>query len=540
MHTVNGHLFRAFARYAEIPMQIARDRTWTYADAARAAHGVACALAKRGVRPDDRVALIAENSPRWFHAYAGILAAGGVVVPRGVDISDEELLYILEHSECRVAFAGTERVAARLPAGIETIRFDADDFPGPQDVGAETLRRYAEMRQPDDLIVILYTSGTTGRPKGVMLEQRNIAHNIRTLPTLVGMEAGDIWISILPSWHTFEQTVELCGFGIGCTTVYSDKRRLKEDLRKHRPHFFASVPRIWETIYEGARGAVRKRGPFVRALFRTAYAGSRLWAKGNPLGLPLHALGQALFYRKIRAATGSRLKVAISGGGYIPTHIDEFFVTVGITLLVGYGLTETAPVVALRAPDDNVLGTIGRAVPETELRIGPAGTLQVRGPQVMRGYFKEPELTEAAIDADGWFDTGDLAKLTDKGDIIFVGRAKETIVLSGGENIEPDPIESSILRSPRIHQVMLVGQDRKTLGALIVPEPDTSPTEDEIRADLEERTGVPGGFRTFEAIHKFALLDEPFSFENGLLTQTLKKKRNVIAERYAEVIEGLY
>jgi long-chain acyl-CoA synthetase len=540
VQTVNGHLFRAFARYADGPMQIARDRTWTYGDGARAAHGVARALAARGVEPGDRVALIAENSPRWFHAYSGILAAGGVVVPRGVDISDEELLYILDPSDCRVAFAETDRVAARLPDGIETIRFDADDFPEPETVDEAILQRYATARHPDDLVVILYTSGTTGRPKGVMLEQRNIAHNIRTLPALVGMKAGDVWVSILPSWHTFEQTVELCGFGVGCTTVYSDKRRLKDDLRKHRPHFFASVPRIWETIYNGARGAIEKRGPVVRSLFNAAYAGSRLWAKGNPLGLPLHALGKALFYEKIRAATGSRLKVAVSGGGYIPTHIDEFFVTVGITLLVGYGLTETAPVVALRALDDNVLGTIGRAVPETELRIGPGGTLQVRGPQIMRGYYKEPELTREAVDADGWFDTGDIAKLTEKGDIIFVGRAKETIVLSGGENIEPEPIEDSVLRSPLIHQVMLVGQDRKTLGALVIPEPDTQPTEDRIRAELEQRTGVPGGFRTFEAVHKIALLDEPFSFENGLLTQTLKMKRNVIADRYADTIDQLY
>jgi long-chain acyl-CoA synthetase len=373
-----------------------------------------------------------------------------------------------------------------------------------------------------------------------MLEQRNIAHNIRTLPDLVGMEAGDIWVSILPAWHTFEQTVELCGFGVGCITVYSDKRRLKDDLRTHRPHFFASVPRIWETIYSGARGAIEKRGPAVRALFRAAYAGSRLWARGNPLGLPLHALGKALFYKKIRAATGSRLKVAVSGGGYIPTHVDEFFVTVGITLLVGYGLTETAPVVALRALDDNVLGTIGRAVPETEIRVGPAGTLQVRGPQIMRGYFKEPDLTRAAIDADGWFDTGDIARITEKGDIIFVGRAKETIVLSGGENIEPEPIESSILRSPLVHQVMLVGQDRKTLAALVVPEPDACPTGEQIRAELVQRTGLPGGFRTFEAVHKFALLDEPLSFENGLLTQTLKMKRNVIADRYKDAIDRLY
>ncbi|MHC4548225.1 MAG: AMP-dependent synthetase/ligase [Planctomycetota bacterium] len=540
MNTVNGFLFQACERYADRTMQVWRDREWTFTDAARAAHGVALALSRHGVRPGDRVALIAENSPRWCHVYLGILAAGGVVVPRGIDIGDDELRYILAHSKSEVVFAQNEAVAARIPAGIETIRLDAEDFPPAADLEPGTLQRYASLRRPEDLVVILYTSGTTGRPKGVMLEQRNIAHNIRTLPSLVGMEAGDVWVSVLPSWHTFEQTVELCGFAAGCITIYSDKRRLRDDLRRHRPHFFASVPRIWETIYRNARETIEKRGRATRTLFRLACAGSSLWRRGNPLGLPLHALGKLLFYRKIRAATGGRLKVAVSGGGYIPLHVDEFFLNAGIKLLVGYGLTETAPVVALRDASDNVLGTIGRAVPETEIRIGPERTIQVRGPQVMRGYYQDEALTGTVLDADGWFDTGDLAEMTEKGDLVFIGRAKETIVLSGGENIEPEPIESSVLRSPYVHQVMLVGQDRKTLAALIVPEPDPRPTEDRIREELRLRTGVNGGFRSFEAVHRFALLDEPFTVETGLLTQTLKMRRNVIAERYAETIASLY
>ena len=237
VETVNHYLFGALDRFADLTMQVHRDRTWTYREMARAAHGVALRLREEGVEPGDRVALIAENSPQWLHAFAGILAVGGVVVPRGEDISDDELKLILEHSGSRLVFAGTRRVADRIPDGFSVITIGGDGFPEPADLADDTLAGYAGSRNPDDLVVLLYTSGTTGRPKGVMLEQRNIAHNIRVLPGLVGMGEGDVWVSILPSWHTFEQTVELCGFAVGCITVYSDKRRLTEDLRKHRPHF---------------------------------------------------------------------------------------------------------------------------------------------------------------------------------------------------------------------------------------------------------------------------------------------------------------
>ncbi|MGH7162667.1 MAG: AMP-dependent synthetase/ligase, partial [Planctomycetota bacterium] len=415
--------------------------------------------------------------------------------------------------------------------------------PAPRGLDAGALESYAGARAPEDVAVILYTSGTTGRPKGVVLEHRNIAHNLRVLPPLVDIRAGDVWVSLLPSWHTFEQTVELCGFSVGCLTVYSDKRRLRDDLRAHRPHYFASVPRIWETIKENAVAAVEERGSVIRALFRASLWGSRAWRRGNPLGAPLHAVGRKLFYGKIAAATGGRLKCAVSGGGYLPWHVDEFFDLAGIRLLVGYGLTETAPVVALRRMEDNVLGTIGRAVPETEIRVSPEGTIQVRGPQVMRGYYKDEELTRQVLSPDGWFDTGDLGRMTGKGDIVFVGRKKETIVLSGGENVEPEPIEDRIRESPLVEQVIVVGQDRKTLAALVLPKESAARLPDleaRLREELRRRTGPPGGFRAFEAVTRFALLREPFTHENGLLTATLKMRRNVIAERHRELIDGLY
>jgi len=541
METVNRYLFDALERFADTPMQVRRDRTWTYADAARAIHGVALRLAALGVQKGDRVAVIAENSPRWLHTLGGILAVGGVAVPRGEDTGDNELQFILEHSGCRVAFTGSERQTGRMPDGIEVVPiYDDDAFPAPADPGPETLREYAARAQPEDLVLILYTSGTTGDPKGVMLEHRNVAHNIRVLPDLVGMKHRDVWVSILPSWHTFEMTIELASFARGTTTVYSDKRRLRDDLRNHRPHFFASVPRIWETIHDGALHALRKKGALLHGLFRATYASTRMWRRGNPLGLPLHLLGKKLFYGKIAAATGGRLKCAISGGGYLPAHIDNFFADIGVTLVIGYGLTETSPVVAVRPPGDNVLGTIGRAVPETEIRVGATGTFQIRGPQVMRGYYKNEQGTKAVLDDDGWFDTGDLGRITGNGDLVFLGRAKETIILSGGENIEPEPIENNIVRSSLVDQVMIVGQDRKTVAALIVANPEATPTREQIEAELKRRTGPAVGLRPIETIHRFALLDEGFTNDNGLLTQTLKKRRNRIAERYRDVIAKLY
>ncbi len=544
--TINGHLFAALARFADHPMQIRRDRTWTYAEATDAIHGVALFLRQNGIGPGDRVAIVAENSPRWFHVYAACLAIGAVAVPRGEDIAVRELHSILLHSECKYAFAGSERAASLLPDTLRVTRTDGDAFPAPVACDADTLAGYGARAAPNDLAVLLYTSGTTGRPKGVMLEQQNIAHNIRYLPTLVDMQPGDVWVSILPSWHTFEQTVELCGFAAGNVFVYSDKRRLKQDLQKHQPQFFAAVPRVWEALYRGVCDAIDKKGGLAPKLFRSACRGTRRWRARNPLGLPPHLLGKALFYRQVAAALGGRLKHGVSGGGYLPRHIDQFFADVGVSLLVGYGLTETAPVVALRVAGDNIVGTIGRAAPETEIRVGDNATFLVRGPQVMRGYYKDEDLTRSVLDDAGWFDTGDLGKVTEQGDLIFVGRAKETIVLSGGENVEPEPIEHCILQVPGVAQVIVVGQDRKNLGALVVPSADADDARldaddarlieayrDDIRAATRE-------LRSFERINRIALLPEPFAVENGLLTPTLKLRRNVIAERYSDLIDSMY
>jgi len=540
METINAYLFGAMAEHADKPMQVLKDRTWTYRQAAEATHGIARFLIEKGVKKGDRVAIIGENSPRWFHTYAGAIAIGAVVVPRGEDIGDNELNYILDHSGSGVVFTGSAKTAKRIPEGHEVIDLTADGFPAPLPLEDDTLDNWQKAVEETDLAVLLYTSGTTGSPKGVMLEHRNIAHNLRTVPPIVDIQAEGVWVSVLPSWHTFELTVELCAFACGCVTVYSSKRRIKEDLREHRPHYFASVPRLWETIYEGVVKAIEKKGGLAPKLFRFATKGSAMVRKGNPLGYPGHWLGKALFYKKVTAALGGRMLYSVSGGGYLPPHIDEFFKDTGLKLLIGYGLTETSPVIALRDPIENRLGTIGQPIAETEFKVGPDGTFLVRGPQVMRGYYKEPELTKAVLSDDGWFDTGDLGRITPQNDLVFIGRRKETIVLSGGENVEPEPLEQAILQSPLIQQVMLVGQDRKNLAALVVANPDKNPTEENIAEELKARTGPRGGFRSFENVLRFKVLDEPFSPENGFLTATLKMRRNVIAERLADDVDELY
>ena len=540
METINHYLFSAMARHGDLVMQIHKDEKWTYQQAAEATHGIVKWLREQGVAKGDRIAIIAENSPRWFHVYAAGLAMGAVIVPRGEDISESELLYILDHSGSTVVFAGSANTAKAIPDSYKTIDMTDEGFPGPSPTTDEEISGWENAADEKDLAVMLYTSGTTGSPKGVMLEQRNIAHNLRVIPPLVGIKKDRVWVSVLPSWHTFEQTVELCAFACGCTTVYSSKRRVKEDLKLHRPHYFASVPRLWETIYDGALKAINKKGGLVRKLFAFARSGSAMVRKGNPLGYPGHLLGKALFYKKVQELLGGRLLYSVSGGGYLPPQIDAFFADAGVKLLIGYGLTETSPVIALRDAVKNKLGTIGFPVPETEFKVGPDGTFLVRGPQVMRGYYKEPELTAAVLSEDGWFDTGDLGHFTPEGDLVFIGRRKETIVLSGGENVEPEPLEQAILESPLIQQVMLVGQDKKALGALIVPDPDSGADAAAISAELKKRTGPRGGFRSFENVMRFKVLDEPFSPENGFLTATLKMRRNVIAERLADNIEELY
>jgi len=546
-------------------------------------------LVALGVEPGDKVFVLADNSPRWIIADLGILRAGAVSVPRGADTTPAEAEYILSHSGATIIVAANPRLLDRIPDGNFPIKASISLAGGRESMVSFDKLLEMGKGQPlpltgGELATIVYTSGTTGTPKGVMLTHENILSNVRAIPSRIGVRPTDLFLSVLPSWHMFERTVEYCVLASGACLSYSSLRTLKADMLEEKPTYLAAVPRLYESVQAGFYAKLEMRTGFAKKFAKFLLSRSLAWSKLRRYGsghlydprgqltgsrtaarfkamlaAPLGMLGRHMVGSKVRDAMGGNLRCAISGGGMLPLHLDIFLDALGIGAYVGYGLTETSPVVTMRTPDRNVLGSIGWALPDTELRVtgpsgdplpaGETGELEVRGPQVMPGYYNDEETTKAVIRPDGWFRTGDLVQLTEAGDVLFTGRLKETIVLAGGENIEPNPIESRILESPCVMQVMVIGQDRKTLGALVVPEMErarseaaarNSSVEELIREEVDRLVTKEAGFKTRERISKLVVLTGEFSVEDGTLTRTLKLRRNEILEKYGRLIEELY
>jgi long-chain acyl-CoA synthetase len=583
----------------------------------------ATGLQALGVQAGDRISLISDNSPRWLIADQGIMTAGAVDAVRSSQAEREELLYI-------VANSGSTALVVEDLKTFKKLRDRLDDLPiklvillsdeAPPEADTLKVYSFAQLmeiaakhtlqpvkRSRDDLATLIYTSGTTGKPKGVMLSHRNLMHQIVAIPAVVQPQGGDIVLSILPTWHSYERSCEYFLLSLGCTQVYTNLRSIKQDLKEFRPHYMVAVPRLLESIYEGVQKQFREQPASRQRLIKfflgisEKYIQARRTVEGldlqnlNPSIVerltastqaaalsPLHALGEKLVYNKVREATGGRVKQMISGGGALPKHVDDFFEIIGVEILVGYGLTETSPVTHARRYWRNLRGSAGQPIPGTETKIvdaetrkelppGEKGLVLLRGPQIMQGYYQNPEATAKAIDSEGWFDSGDLGWVTPQNDLVLTGRAKDTIVLTNGENIEPQPIEDACLRSPYIDQIMLVGQDQKSLGALIVPNLEAlekwaasqnlqlcieddkvaSATSQKInleskiiqdlfRQELNREVQNRPGYRPDDRIGRFKLILEPFSIENGMMTQKLSIKRHVVMERYRDIINGMF
>ena len=562
----------------------------------------------------DVVGLFAENSPRWLVADQGLMRAGAIDAVRGAAAPVEELRYILEDSSAVALVVQTADLLQRLqlPAELqERLRFvlvlegsapagalDFDTFLGLANgqEAPDPITGRDRASAPATTATILYTSGTTGRPKGVPLTHANLLHQMRSLACVTRPEPGSPVLSVLPIWHSYERSAEYYFFSCACSQSYTTIKQLKKDLPRVKPVIMATVPRLWEAVQAGFEDAVKTFPASRQRLLRAALTNSTAFTLARrrsrdlmiqPLRKrdrlkaaaeasrrwPAHALASKLIWPKLRQQlSGGSLRYPINGGGAIAPHVDAFFEAVGIELLVGYGLTETSPVVSCRRPWRNIRGSSGLPLPDTEFRIVDAdsrkplgfrerGVVLVRGPQVMGGYLGKPEATAKVLDADGWFDTGDLGMLLPDGSVVLTGRAKDTIVLSSGENIEPGPLEEALVSSPLIEQVMLVGQDERQLGALVVPRADAvktwassqgcDPGDDLgghpgdqrllklLRGELNRLLADRAGSRADERLAGVALV-EPFSIENGLLTQTLKQRRDRITERDRSLIESVY
>ena len=574
----------------------------------------AAAFAGLGVAAGDVVALFAENSPRWLQADQGLMRAGGADAVRGSAAPVEELRYILEDSSAVglvVESAGLLEALALDEGRSARLRFvvvlEGEPGDGPTPVpclswgdllerGAAALSSGSPAPRPPGhgarLATILYTSGTTGQPKGVPLSHANLLHQLCHLGVAVAPRPGDRVVSVLPIWHSYERSAEYFLLACGCRQTYTTLKQLRADLQRVRPHYLISVPRLWEALLSGFDDALAAMPVSRQRLLRAALANSRAYGQRRRQALdltltpealparlgaaaqallrwPLHGLAAALLWPKLRQQlVGGRLRTAISGGGALALHVDGFFEAIGIALLVGYGLTETSPVLTCRRHWSNRRGSAGQPLPATSLRIvdpdtgallaiGERGRVLARGPQVMAGYWRKPDATAAVLDGEGWFDTGDLGQLLPDGSLVLTGRAKDTIVLSSGENIEPGPLEEALVASPLIEQVMLVGQDRKQLGALVVPRaeglatfavaaglpPEWDPADGALLRALTRECNrllaARPGSRPDERLAGVALV-EPFSLDNGLLTQTLKQRRDRIAARDEGAIAGIY
>jgi len=558
-------------------------------DFRRAVEEASLGLRGLGVERGDRVALLSENRPEWAYADMATLCAGAIDVPIYPTLTAAQILYVLKDSEATVAFVSTPVQAqkvmsvrdqapalrhvigmeedASFPAGVITLSEIRSRGRAELAKSPSAVRDSAAQVRPEDLATIIYTSGTTGDPKGVMLTHSNIVFNVKaSTDAFAGLDATDVALSFLPLCHIFERMAEYLMLHHGVTIAYAEGiDQVVSNMAEVRPTLMCSVPRFYEKVHVRVQEKVAGDPVWRQRLFRWALGVGgevfRLRLQGTPPGSALrakHFLADRLVFKKIRARVGGRIRVFVSGGAPLAREVAEFFGAAGLLILEGYGLSETSPVIAVNLPEAMRPGTVGRPIPGVEVSFAPDGEILTRGPHVMKGYFKKPEATAAAIDADGWFHTGDIGHLDPDGYLVITDRKKDLIVTSGGKKVAPQPIENRLKTNPLIAEIVIVGNRRNFPAALVVP--NFEALEGWARAhglsftSREELAGRPEvmahyerviqemtpDLAQFEKIKKIAVIPREFTLEAGELTPTLKVRRRVVEEKYKDVIDRLY
>lgn len=589
-------------------------QAYTVAEQAEIQYRLAMAWVRLGLDPQDRVAIMAANRPRWVFTISSLLMANLVAVPVYPTLTADEAAFILRDSGAKLVIVDSLLQAGKLASVMDALpdlqgiyvmdRLDQlPDAPihtfdsllesgpdhvhpkefydrvgslAPGDAGAAVFTRVATQQlydrirgiTPGDTAAIIYTSGTTGQPKGVELTHRNF---LSQRPLQKGFNVGpaDIFLNHLPFCHSFGLTTDLFGSAeMQATLVIADGIRpeqIRHALQTIRPTVLMSVPRLFEKVYIQVRQVVELRSKAAQRLLDAAIGVGRavfdLETAGRPLPLALrfkHRLSHRITNKVLRQAGLDRVRLAYAGGAPTSPDLCHFFQGLGINIYQGYGLTETSPVATLNLPGKNKLGTVGPPIAGVEVKTAADGEILVRGACVMKGYFNNPTATAQAIDADGWFYTGDIGEIDEDGYVRIVDRKKELIITSGGKNIAPLAVESAFNTDMYIERIVLIGEGRNYLTALVCLNFDNVRAwaiaqglacrtnqeiagHPEVRTLLEKSVGlVNERFARFEQIKKFALLEQPFSVETGEITPTEKLKRRVIAERHKAVIDEMY
>lgn len=621
-------------KYPDIPAQMTRIskegdfETVTYKELYDNSQAFAGGLLALGTVRGEKVGLISDNRKEWEQADMGIMTIGACDVPRGCDASEKDLKNILSFTEVKTCIVENEfqiRKILNVKDEIPTLkRFIIFEEPTENEVKLckeakiDLLRFYdvvedgkkyneknpgkveaeIEVGQWDDIAAIIFTSGTTGVPKGVTLSHGNFITQLDELQERIYLKPAERAICVLPVWHVFQRLVEYVIISQAAVLCYSKPigSILLPDMLALNPTLLPAVPRVFEAVYEGITKKMRRTGGIVEALFNffTAIAICHSWMDRKMfrknfmthneftpgywllfiipwlLLYPWKLLGNVLVFKKVKAMLGTNFRAGVAGGGAYPKAIDQFFWALGINVVEGYGMTETAPVVAVRPVDAPIFGCIGTPIRGVSARIvdmegnvlkpGNKGVLQINGGTVMKGYYKRPELTEKAISPDGWLDTGDLAIESIHGELKILGRVKDTIVLTGGENIEPLPLEAKMQESRFIQTAVVVGQDQRNLGALILPNQEElelwanennisfKDFEDLVKKpeaykliedEIKELINAKNGFRMFEKIVKFAFLTKPFEVGKELSAKQ-EIMRYKLTEIYEKEIKGIF
>ena len=590
--TLTKLFFDAIANFSKpAALRYKKDGAWvdiSHAQLLERVRRTSLALTDLGLARGDRVAILSENRPEWAVADYACLSAGLADVPIYPTLPAEQMVHILNDSGAVAMFVSSLEQAAKiarirpdLPALRTVISFIA---PAPvgcdmtmdafiaRGAAVDSPERAAAWKTsalavgPDDLATLIYTSGTTGLPKGVMLSHDNLYSNVfASLPVLEPKD-DDVALSFLPLSHIFERmSGHYMLFAGGCTIAYAESiDAVAANLGEVRPTILSSVPRIYEKLYARIMENGNAGSGLKKAIFHWSLGVADEWAdaylaKREPGGMLAlkYSIAQKLVFSKIRARLGGRLRVACSGGAPLASTINKFFVASGLTLVEGYGLTETSPVVSVNRLNNIRVGTVGELVAGVEVAIAADGEILTRGPSVMKGYYRNPQATAEAIDSDGWFHTGDIGAMQD-GFLRITDRKKDIIVTAGGKNIAPQPIENTVVTNAFVSQAVMIGDKRKFPVMLVVPSWDallkwasfkgiTTTDKTALLADPQvidkldrEVRGEMKGLAKFESPKKIALLEHEFTIEGGELTPSLKVKRRVINEKYKGVIDRLY